>query len=199
MLSPRDQCFLHTLLPCIIMSTNINTRVSAHTRAADMARIVSFQPSVVSGCSKPAAKSAGKIKLHQLWYPPLTVQRSSLAGQTNQRPDVLFCMGRVRWAADGWFETSGSLLRAMSLTKARVVCLRRGLQAQVIGQEEKSPATSRCAAVSRASILCSPPSPGCQVALGGRKCGAPHSHVCLHTHPCEFGGLRRIRNGFAML
>lgn len=108
---PRDQCFLHTLLPCIIMSTNINTRVSAHRRAADMARIVSFQPSVVSGCSKPAAKSSGKIKPHQLWYPPLTVQRSGSAGQTNQCPDVLFFMGRVRWAADGWLETSSSLLQ----------------------------------------------------------------------------------------
>lgn len=95
------------------MSMNINTIVSVHMRPADTVHIVSFQPSVVSGCSKSAAKSAGKIKLHQLWSPPLTVQRSGLAGQTNRRPGVLFFMGRVRWATDGWLETSGSLLQTL--------------------------------------------------------------------------------------
>lgn len=183
MLSPRDQCFLHTLLPCIIMSTNINTRVSGHTQPADMVHIVSFQPSVVSGCSKPAAKSTGKIKLHELHYLLLMVQHSSLAGQTNQHPGVFFFMGRVRWAAEWWVGTSGSLLQASwaaSLVKACVVCLQRWLQAQVIGWEKKSPATLRCAgSVKNIHSLLSC-SPGC---LGRKKIWCSlFPHVRSHGH-----------------
>lgn len=183
MLSPRDQCFLHTLLLCIIMSTNINTRVSGHTQPADMVRIVSFQPSVVSGCSKPAAKSTGKIELHQLQYLPLMVQHSSLAGQTNQRPGVFFFMGKVRWAAEWWLETSSNLLQASwaaSLVKACVVCLQRWLQAQVIGWEKKVLQHWGVLAASRASILCFPAPPGC---LGRKKMWCSlFPHVRSHAH-----------------
>lgn len=185
---PKDQCFLHTLLPCIVMSTNINTRVSVHTWPAYMLHIVSFQPFVVSGCSKPAAKSTSTIKLQQLQYPPLTVQQSSLAGQTNQCTGLLFFMGRVWWAVDGWPETTGSLLQASwatSLMKSHVVCLQRWFQIWVIGWEEKSPATSRCAGSVRSSVLCLPPPssppqlPGC---LGRRKMWcSPFPHVPSHT------------------
>lgn len=100
---PQRPKFLHTLLPCT-MSMNINIRVSGHTQPADMVQIASFQSSAAFLCSKPAAKSTGKIKLHQLQCPPLARQHSSLAGQTNQRPGALFSMGGVRWAVDGWVE-----------------------------------------------------------------------------------------------
>lgn len=124
------------------MNINTNTRVSTHTRPADMVHIVSFHPSVVSGCSKSVAERTGKIELHQLRYRPLMVQSRSLAGQNAQHPSVLFFRGRVRQVVDWWLETSGSLLQAlwaMLLRKARVLCLRRWLQAQAYWSGGKKP------------------------------------------------------------
>lgn len=92
--------YLHILLPCIIMSVSINTRLSGHTQPTDMVHVVSFHPSVVSGCSRPATKSCGKIKVHQFRYLPLRVHLSSLSSQTNQGADALFFLGRVRQATN---------------------------------------------------------------------------------------------------
>lgn len=48
----------------------------------------SFQSSVFSGCSEPAA---GKIKMHQLWYPPLFLQAASLPREEENLLSIPMC------------------------------------------------------------------------------------------------------------